>query len=528
MLFALSLLLPLAIYAALARRLIQTGVGYQMDEALYVESAVFMLRDGSGTPPFVHEPAAWITLFGRRWPLMIIPYVGTVKAFTALPLFAAFGISAETARFAGVLLGGLGIAGLVALIGTQASPAAGLITGLLLAIHPSYLAFTVFDNGGVSVWMGAMGLAALALVNHVARRSTASAFLLGIAAGLGVWARANFSWLLLAFAAAALLAGGRRALPGKRQVAAAAAGGLLGAMPLLVYEAASRLATLRFIAETARPLSGHVIVQRLRGLIELMVSDSEQRRIWSGPPLPDWQWSVGAVLLTGVALSLIVPSGRGKPAISRWRQQLALSAILLTVILISSRLHIAQHHLVAVQPLALASLAILAVEVAPRYRRAVPVLMAAATGLAVLSLSWNLRTERGLRETGGRWTFSSGIYEVSRHLESHPVPPGRLKILDWGFQNNLYVISGGAVHGNELFWGATKEASSRGFTWDAELADGGTFLLFQFPTRPSPITFASEGFSKALESYRGPRREQLFVDRLGSPFARLVKVTPAR
>jgi hypothetical protein len=346
--------------------------------------------------------------------------------------------------------------------------------------------------------------------------------------GIGVWARANFLWLLLAVAGAALLAGGRRAMPRWRHLAAVAAGGFLGVLPLLFYEAASRLATLRFMAETKRSLSEHLIVGRLRELIELMVSDSEQRRIWGGPPLPDWQLRVGAALLAAVALSLFVPIRRGRPALSRWRRLLAGSAILLTVILLASRLPIAQHHLVAVLPLALGSLAILAVELAPRFRPAVPVLSAAAAGLAVLFVSWDLRIERGLSETGGRRVFSSGIYGLSRHLEAHPVPHGRLKILNWGFQNNLYVISGGAVHGTELFWGATRNASSRGVTWDAELADGGTFLLFQFPTSPPPLATAAEGFSKALEASAAPRSEALFVDRSGAPYARLVEVTPAR
>src|SRR5262249_41240300 len=149
---------------------IRAHVGCEMDEALYVESAVFMLHGGD-SPPFASDPASWVTLFGRRWPLMIIPYVGTTKAFVTLPLFAAFGSGAEAVRFSAVLLGCLGIAGLVALLGTEVHVLAGLIVGVLLGIHPSYLDLTVFDNGGASVCMGAMGLGALAFRNHLRRRS---------------------------------------------------------------------------------------------------------------------------------------------------------------------------------------------------------------------------------------------------------------------------------------------------------------------------------------------------------------------
>ena len=52
-LFALSLILPLGAYVVLSSRLIAAHVGYEMDEALYVESAVFMLRAAARLPLFL-------------------------------------------------------------------------------------------------------------------------------------------------------------------------------------------------------------------------------------------------------------------------------------------------------------------------------------------------------------------------------------------------------------------------------------------------------------------------------------------
>lgn len=523
-LFALSLIIPLAIYVGFAIRLIRAGVGYEMDEALYVESAVYMLR-GSGTPPFVHEPASWVALFGRRWPLMIIPYVGAAKAYVALPLFAAFGIGTEVARFSGVLLGALGIAGLVTLVATQASPVAGLIAGVSLAIHPSYLDLTVFDNGGAAVWMAAMGIAALTLVNHLRRRSMLSALLLGIAAGLGVWARVNVLWLLASATVAALCVFGGRAVPPKRHLAAMLGGGLLGSLPLLLYEFGSKLGTLRFIQSTRQPLSWPVLAQRLRALAGVLVSDREQRVIWAGPPVKSGEIGVGAALLVCVLLALAAPTRSGDSGASLWRRAFALSAILLAAILITSRLGIQQHHLVAVLPLAFAALAILAVETARRFRPALSLLAVAAAGLAVLCVSWNLRIERGLRATGGLGAFSNGIDAVSRYLESHPVAPDRLKILNWGLQNNLYVVSRGTVYGTELFWGASKAVSRRGLSWESEIRDGGSFLLFQFPMGPPELSDAAKGFAEALAT-AGPYRETAFFARSGAPYARIIEFAP--
>jgi hypothetical protein len=64
-LFALSLLLPLTLYAGLAWRLIGARVGYGRDEALYTESAVFLLA-GSGTPPSSTSPPRGSRLAAKR------------------------------------------------------------------------------------------------------------------------------------------------------------------------------------------------------------------------------------------------------------------------------------------------------------------------------------------------------------------------------------------------------------------------------------------------------------------------------
>ena len=513
------------LYIGLSVRLIQARVGYQYDEALFVESAAFMVH-GIGTPPS-RDYARWTRDHGRRWPLMIIPYEGTTKAVVALPIFALFGISPETARACAVLLGCVGLAGFVTLLGLEIGAAAGLVVGTLLAIHPTFLDLTVFDNSGVSVWMAAMGLLALALTNHINRRTKRSALWLGIAAGLGVWARANLVWLLASVIAAALFAFGRRAIPRRDHILAMVLGGFCGAFPLILYEAGSRLGTLRYIAEAGVPLSVSRVADRLRALAELMISDGEQRGIWAGPPLPSWQLALGAAMMTAVVLGLWIRAGGGDPGIARWRRAFAAATVVLTGFLLGSRLRVVPHHLVAILPLALASLAILSVELW-RFRFARPLLATAAVLLVALFLRWDVRMDHGLHQSGGNGFWSSAVDEAREHLRAHPVPPDRLKILNWGLRNNLFVGSGGAVYGSELFWGATRDRSSRGLDWESEIRDGGSFLLYLVPTGSADLDAASKGFSRALADYRGPRRETRFLDRSGSPVALLVEIPAAR
>jgi hypothetical protein len=242
--------------------------------------------------------------------------------------------------------------------------------------------------------------------------------------------------------------------------------------------------------------------------------------------LAHWELGIGAALLLLVVCSVFARIRPGNAETARWRRACALSAVLLTVIMVASNLGISQHHLVAVLPLAVVALAVLSVEVARRYRAEILPLAAAAAGFVVLCLSWDVRIESGLRRTGGIRVWSSAIDGVHEYLASHPVPPDRLKILSWGLQNNLYVISGGAVYGTELFWAGTETLSPRGIPWGSEIAEGGSFLFYSLRKGSPRPWAAAKGFWQALEGYGGPRRDTTFFDRSGSPLAVLVEIGP--
>jgi hypothetical protein len=500
------------------------GAGYQMDEGLYVESAAFVLRGGSS--PSAPVLSNWIAAHGRRWPLMVMPYVGTVKALVALPLFAIFGVNPVMARISGVLLGGLGIAGLATLLAARVRPAAGLLAGTLLAVHPSYVDFTVFDNGGASVWMGAMGLLALALAHHLSRGTKLSAFLLGAAAGAGIWGRANFLWLIVASIVGAALGFGRAAPPRRNHFSAIAAGGLLGGLPLLAYEAGSRLGTWSFFLGARNAGSPGTAAARLRALAQSLVGDVEQRAVWAGPAPPAWQWKAGAVLLVLVASSYLVPASARDPDLARWRRALAAAAAALTFLLAVSRLPVAEHHLVAVLPLAAAAVSVGTLE-ALRQRAAIGRVIAALfAAWAFLSLAGDVQTVRGLARTGGRGFWSSALDDAARHLRAHPAPVSRLKIVSWGLQKNLYIASGAAVYGREIYWNATRQKAASGLSWEAEVRDGGTFLLMTLPAGSESLDEAADGFAQALRGYPGPREERVFRDTAGEPVVRLIEIPP--
>ena len=84
---------------------------------------------------------------------MVLPYAGSVRSYLALVPFAIFGPNYYTTRMLTMLVGAFAIWGLSVLIRHQTDAPTAALTSLVLAVHPSYLALTVYDQGGVAEWI---------------------------------------------------------------------------------------------------------------------------------------------------------------------------------------------------------------------------------------------------------------------------------------------------------------------------------------------------------------------------------------
>src|ERR1700719_4618051 len=82
--------------------------GLFYDEAVFFSGAVQVLNSGQ-EPTFAHDPWSWGTAFGRRWPIMVLPYIGAVRDYLALIPFSVFGPNYYTARILTTLAGAFGI-----------------------------------------------------------------------------------------------------------------------------------------------------------------------------------------------------------------------------------------------------------------------------------------------------------------------------------------------------------------------------------------------------------------------------------
>jgi len=506
-------------YCVWAILFIQTKPGLQYDEAIDVRAAVH-LRHSHDEIKLQHAPDTWFCLEEHCFPLMSTRYTGAIKDYICLPLFAMFGPSAEVVRLLGTALGALGILGIATLLGRLLGYGIAAAAAWVMAIHPSYLDMTVFDNSLFSPWMAAFGLLCVAASAYLERRTPRTAFWVGVTLGLGVWARANYVWLLGALFAALVLSAGRRLLLPFRHWMAIAFGGIIGGLPFLAYQAISGGGTWE--AVDMLPLSGSFgqrFGYRLAMLLETFLSDGEHRRIWSGPSLSEWQL---LLFPTIIALACVICIAM-KPRCGLLPRTAALTLVILTGVLFSVRLAVAEHHIVTLIPIAAVVAVLAGCELLARYRWAMALVMAVAAVYVACAMYWQFAALAGLRRTGGAGAWSDAVFPLTKRL-SEDFPGREIKVLDWGLESGVYVLSDGRVQTREIFWSASAARNEENMPWLDEVRRGGVFLLNGPQNRQIPA--ASIGFLRALAEGRPAMQRYTVPQRSGVEFAGIIDIVP--
>ncbi len=149
--------IAIALYWISGVILIAQKPGLQDDEALLVAGAVHMAHSGT-TFEISQTPNAWVCPLGRCIPLMSALYVGAVKEYAVLPLFAWFGPRMSFIRIVSLILGTLGLWGIYRVVAEFFGVRLAALTAFAIAVNPAFVNMTVFDNNAVGVAMAGLGL----------------------------------------------------------------------------------------------------------------------------------------------------------------------------------------------------------------------------------------------------------------------------------------------------------------------------------------------------------------------------------
>ncbi len=216
--------------------------GAQYDELLFLNGIV---------RPEVAE--SWVRLpWMGRVPTMQMEYLGTLKALVYAPVFRIWGLSDWTLRVPVLALGAASLLLFFLLLRRVGQPMAALAAAALLTTDACYLLTSVFDWGPVVLQHLCLTAGLYAMVRFSERWQAGWLFAGAFFAGLGVWDKALFLWILGGAAVGVALVFPRevaRVARDRRLAGAAVLGFALGAAPFLHYNLKSGFRTFR---ETAK------------------------------------------------------------------------------------------------------------------------------------------------------------------------------------------------------------------------------------------------------------------------------------
>ncbi|MFQ5452434.1 MAG: glycosyltransferase family 39 protein, partial [Candidatus Paceibacterota bacterium] len=167
--------------------------GVQFDEVLHVNAALGGL-DGS----FIYK-----SIFDV--PVLLMPYIGALKAYITAPVFAIFGVSVFTVRLPMILLAALSLLFLFWANKKYFSIGIATIALWLLAIDPNFIALTRLDSGPVVLGFMMSVLALLFFKKFLKNQKIIFLFLTFAALGLGIFHKLNFVWFINGFIFSALI-----------------------------------------------------------------------------------------------------------------------------------------------------------------------------------------------------------------------------------------------------------------------------------------------------------------------------------
>ncbi len=185
---ALSLL---AFAAAAGHAIALPGLDY--DELLFVNAAT-----GGESPSFIYR-----RLFGV--PVLLMNYIGALKAYLFAPIFALLGVSAATIRWPAIVISLGSIALTYALARLTLRPAAAATAAGLLALDPVFVLLTKVDYGPIVLMMLLKLIAVYCLYRSLATGSPSLLWGTAAACMLGLFDKLNFIWFVLALVLTTLL-----------------------------------------------------------------------------------------------------------------------------------------------------------------------------------------------------------------------------------------------------------------------------------------------------------------------------------
>lgn len=395
-----------------------------------------------------------VTVLGRRYPAMVMPYIGTAKtAFYSSVVFPLFGRSAGSVRWPALGLAALALWIVCRILWGAGRRTEAVLVGLLCGTDVSYLMTARLDWGPVAVQHLMAALTAWAGWRWMQGGQWRWALWCGVFAGVGIWDKLTFAWVVCGLGCGTLATIEWRKFLRVPHVAGFAAGLVLGAYPLVVYNvktgggsfAGMERAAGVDVSEKVDVLAGVMSGYTLWGYVVMTPGQTAAREVAGGlasamdglartagnPSSSYGIWVFLAALATGPWL---------------WRDRLyrfALTAFFVgwAAMIFVHKAGGSSHHVVLLWPLPAVMIAVVLGKLPPAWGR-VAAWTAVVFQLLLVNQFYVLLHRHG---SGQEW--SEGVNALARELEKSEGP---VHVLDWGIVGPLRFLGEGkfALHGD--------------------------------------------------------------------------------
>ena len=408
--------------------------GLQYDEVLFVNAATGEPTNGL----FVAKRILGV-------PVMLMGYIGALKAYLYYPIFQLFGVSPATIRWPviGVSLVTLWLTYGVARFSFPRM-ASALLT-LVVAVDPAFIYMSKLDYGPVALMLLLKLLALWFMLRAVSRGSSRDLWGVCAACALGMFDKLNFIWFVLAL----LLAGATLFRAELSRMYRRDRRGFV--IPLVCLAIVVGAATVRLVVPqlvASQSAQQVTLVDRIPYVVHLYARTMSGRELFRFVTGSELTATTVANLLTGISLIAVLVAGgvaaRRAGGLTRLRLRHRIIAFhLLVFLLIALQIWITKkawgpHHLMMLYPLQYLIL----------FAVTVTLLRGPGTALVTVALiashvSVGRAYDRAFRagaEFEPQW--SPVLYDLVAYLDARR--PDRIVSVDWGIHNQVFAL--GTAH----------------------------------------------------------------------------------
>ncbi len=475
------------------------NVGVQYDEILFGNAALGKIDN---------------TFIAREFlgiPTLLMAHIGALKAYLYYPIFALFGVSAETIRIPAVILTLFSAFALYLLSAKIFGKKTALLAVLFFALSPSVIQHTRYDVGpnAIELFLKIISLYLVLLLSQTRKLRYAALPVLAVFAG--VFNKLNFIWFLNGLLVSLTVLHFKPLLnlefqAGKRELKLPlilSAG--FGLSYLYCFSAVGGYNASGYVSLSALKLNFAVVSNNLIGVLDgtafYNYAFGNLQSVWA----PFFVWAVILIITAGFPLSIRSSDIRNSQK-TRYYHFILLNLVLTVVQIYFTGLAIASWHALTIFPfisIAMAySLRLLYDFCKKRLKfeglRLTAAFLLIISALTAYNIGINLKYVSACNFPPKNHSWSAEIYNLINYAKERPE---KFISLDWGTHTQLIAFTGAKNKFYELLWilNGAGDAESRKILFENCMDGADNLFIMHSPETSSFINPRNNFFETVKE-----------------------------